>query len=135
MVKLTPLAAKYFTHLKTFSGKYIDTLPYIVIGIVIGIVISYISVRVIIQWLKTNKEIYTDVTTTTDPVISYEKTIPTNIPGPTPKHTKLTGMYAFVEPNKRPPGHYNESKVDLLVTNGLFTIGSNWLYDLIFVAA
>lgn len=134
MVKLTLLAAKYFTHLKNFSGKYIVTLPYIVISIVIGIVISYISVRVIIQWLKTNKEIYTDVTTTTDPVISYENPIPTNSIAPKPTHIRRVGLYSVIEPNKRPPSHYNESKVDLLVTNGLFTIGSNWLYDLIFVA-
>jgi hypothetical protein len=134
MAKLTPFAEKYFTQLQTFSGKYIDTLPYIVIGIVI----SYISVRFIIQWLKNKNEYYTNVTniptTTTDPVISYEKPIPTNSVAPKPTHNRRVGLYSLVEPNKRPPGHYNESKVDLLVTNGLFTIGSNWLYDLIFVA-
>ena len=76
-------------------------------------------------------EITTD---TTDPVISYETTIPTNIPSPTLTNIKKIGLYSFVNPNQYPPGHYNESNVDLLVTNGLFTIGSNWGYDLLFVA-
>ena len=128
MAQLTPVALKYFTDLKIFRGKYIDTLPYIVISIVI----SYIVVKFIIQWLKNKNEYYTDVTTTTDPVISYETVIPTNSVAPKPTHIRRVGLYSVIEPNKRPPGHYNESNVDLLVTNGLFTIGSNWLYDAVF---
>ena len=128
MAQLTPVALKYFTDLKIFSGKYIDTLLYIAISIVI----SYIVVKFIIQWLKNKNEYYTDVTTTTDPVISYETVIPTNSTLTKSNKTKALNIFSFVEPNKRPPGHYNESNVDLLVTNGLFTIGSNWLYDAVF---
>jgi hypothetical protein len=134
MVQPTPLAAKYVTHLKTFSSKYISTLLYIVICIVI----SYISVRLIIHWLKNKNEYYTNITniltTTTDPVITYEKPIPTNSTAPKPTHSRRVGLYSIVEPNRMPPGHYNESKLDLLVTNGLFTIGSNWFYNLVFAA-
>ena len=134
MVRLTLVVSKQLAQLQTFSGKYIVTLPYIAPYIapyiVIGIVISYIAVRFIIQWLKNKNEYYTNVTnvtniptTTTDPVISYEKPIPTNSVAPKPTHRRRVGLYSVIEPNKRPPGHYNESNVDLLVTNGLFTIG------------
>jgi hypothetical protein len=81
-------------------------------------------------------ERYTNIPTTTitDPVITYEKPIPTNSTAPKPTHSRRVGLYSIVEPNRRPPGHYNESKLDLLVTNGLFTIGSNWFYNLVFAA-
>ena len=68
----------------------------------------------------------------TESVINYERVIPTNSTQTKPNKTKSLNIFSFVEPNKRPPGHYNESNVDLLVTNGLFTIGSNWLYDAVF---
>ena len=77
-------------------------------------------------------DIFDDITTTTDPVISYEHVIPTNSSQINPKSTKSLNIFSFIEPNKTPPGHYNDSKLDLLVTNGLFTIGSNWVYDAVF---
>ena len=68
----------------------------------------------------------------TESVINYERVIPTNSTQTKPNKTKSLNIFSFVDPNKTPPGHYNESKLDLLVTNGLFTIGSNWVYDAVF---
>ena len=53
----------------------------------------------------------------TESVINYERVIPTNSTQTKPNKTKSLNIFSFVDPNKTPPGHYNESKLDLLVTN------------------
>ena len=114
-----------------------EDLLLLYIGIIVCMVIGiFIVLQLSRKGVNRKKEVYTNISTTTitDSVITYEKPIPTNSAAPKPTHSRRVGLYSIVEPNKRPPGHYNESKLDLLVTNGLFTIGSNWFYDLVFAA-
>jgi hypothetical protein len=102
---------------------------------ILGIISIVCIVSIIIfMYIRYNvkADIFDDITTTTDPVISYEHVIPTNPKQDSPSINKNINLFSFVEPNKTPPGMYNDSKLDLLVTNGLFTIGSNWVYDAVF---
>lgn len=86
-----------------------------------GIIVCFITIMVIIilkfGW-KLTKDKYTDIT---DPVISYEYPIPTNGVLHKPTIIKKLSLYSFVEPNKRPPGHYYDEHPDILLTNGIYS--------------
>lgn len=86
-----------------------------------AIIVCFIAIVVIIILKFGRKRITDKYTDITDPVISYEYPIPTNGLLHKPTIIKKLSLYSFVEPNKRPPGHYYDEHPDILLTNGIYS--------------
>jgi hypothetical protein len=95
--------------------------------IIAGLILIIIVIYIVFLHLQNKENYQSIITTTTDPVIYYEWPIPTNYKDPAPTRTKNLTLYDFVKKPILKPGFYADNHVDILTTNGIYTVGSKIL--------
>jgi hypothetical protein len=91
--------------------------------------ITFVTIALLYFFCQRIENYQSITTTTTDPVIRYERPIPTNYNPPSPTKTKNLNLYNLVKKPAIKPGLYTDDYKDMLITNGIYSFSSNFNMD------